>query len=133
MESWEVAHDAVGIGLPDGEGVVDVPDVNHQIIVSNEHSLGSQVRDRIEFVVQGIRFLSGKEQIIDIVKICPHTWYSSYMTTETSGSLIHSSLNKAHVRKTHTDSVIEDLIKETAVERKVNFVLLAIMEEWSAN
>ena len=84
MESWEVPHDAVGIGLPDGEGVVDVSDVNDQVVVSNEHSLGSQVGNRVEFVVQGIRFLSGKEQILDIVKICPHTWYSSYMTTESS-------------------------------------------------
>ena len=67
MESWEVPHNAVGIGLPDGEGVVDVPDVNDQIVVSDENSLGSQVRDRIEFVVQGIRFLSGKEQIIEIL------------------------------------------------------------------
>ena len=59
MESWEVPHNAVGIGLPDG-GVVDVPDVNDQVVVSNEHSLGSQVRNRVELVVQGIRFLSGK-------------------------------------------------------------------------
>ena len=51
MKSWEVAHNAVGIGLPDGEGVVDVPDVNDQIIVSNEHSLGSQVRNRVKLVI----------------------------------------------------------------------------------
>ena len=58
VESWEVPYYAVGIGLPDGEGVVDVPDVNDQIIVSNEHSLGSQIRNRVELVVQGIRLLS---------------------------------------------------------------------------
>ena len=51
VESGEVPHYAVGIGLPDGEGVVDVPDVNDQVVISNEHSLGSQVRNRVELVV----------------------------------------------------------------------------------
>ena len=76
MESREVADNAVGISLPDGEGVVNVPDVNYEIVVSDQHRLGSQFVNRIELVVQGVGFLSEKTQ----VKYCFYTQYLSIFT-----------------------------------------------------
>ena len=52
MESREVSHNGVWICPPDGEGVVDVPDVDDHVVVSDQHCLRAHLGDRVELVVE---------------------------------------------------------------------------------